>query len=179
MRPTIPIDLMVNLLVGESLAWASAGSVRRGEALTGRGLRTAAVLTLFTFVPFSIFYLAVYPDWSWSYYVDPGHISVMVTMAVPLWYLLAMVLGYAGAWAIARSGRTGALTALVAATALGVGAVNLLTLDRVMAVGTYSDFRSGGAVPLMKDPLRWWLLGMGAVFIPAWGYAIRRLKKGI
>ncbi len=178
MRPTIPIDLILNLLVGESLAWASSGSVRRGEALTGRGLRTALVLTLLTFVPFSIFYLAVYPDWSWSYYVDPGEIPLMVTMAVPLWYLLAMVLGYAGAWAIVRSGRPGGLTALVAVTVLVVGAVNLLTLDRVMAVGTYSNFHSGRAVPLMKDPLRWWLLGMGAVFLPAWGYAIRQLRKG-
>lgn len=109
----------------------------------------AAAGTVFTAAA-AIFY-ALYPDWMWMYYRDPG------TVPLPVVLLLFAILYYLplffGLW-VPRKLPTLKARAGVFAVAVALQLLEFVLLwNRYARVGTYEEFQRGGGVSLFESRL--------------------------
>ena len=139
---TIPGLVVINLLVGASVAFAARIQIRtlQRPLFTNRYFTSLAMLEGMIFVPIGIYFYSFYPDWSWMYLVDtaalPAGLGIMTQAAYPL----AAVMGYLVGYFSARGGSD--WVTLMFMGFVGVGFILLLFMakDKLLWVGTFEQY---------------------------------------
>jgi hypothetical protein len=118
-----------------------------------------------------IAFLAAYPDWDWSYLVDPQSLSA----TMPAWFLLAvMLMAWCGFWLGQRSARW-----LAAATAIPL-LYTAFFFNQTLHVGNRAQYLAGAA-PIFPADFRCfamgWLSWVVFSFLVAWWWLGRRNRS--
>ncbi|MGH2740161.1 MAG: hypothetical protein ACRDH6_06740 [Actinomycetota bacterium] len=131
----------------------------------GFAFETVAVLP----IALSVYVLA--PDWMWMYWVDSARLSVGVEVFAFAMYYVSFVAGFLLAPELER------LRARLAWIVWGMGSIGLLTAvvltkDRLLALGTVSEFEAGTTASFTGSPF--WvtlagLVGAGVFLVLALG----------
>jgi hypothetical protein len=143
------------VVLGLAFASAAVNQFREGRSPWGRELLAVLSFEAIVLWPVAIYLYLVHPDWSWMYWVDPASLPRGLLGLVLAAWLVALLGGYLGGWALIR--RRGQRSAWVA---LGAGAATWLTAvlvahARISRYGTYAAFHQGKAVPLGTVKLAW------------------------
>jgi hypothetical protein len=143
------------LLVGLSFAACARVQFTSGQKPWGRELQ--AVLSFETILvwPISIYFFAVFPDWSWMYLVDPHKLPYGVSVLVLLAFGTTLVGGYLIGWALLRSGRERWLHAALAVVTVVLVAFAVACRSRLLHGATYAEFQSGHALSFRDARLHW------------------------
>lgn len=158
MSPTVPFDLLTNLALGEVFALAGREEVRRASSpLASRTLLASALFEAFVFLPLGIFLFFHDTAWSLMYFADPESMSPGMRVAAGVLsmegYFLAILVGNLLTQALLRRGHDRAAEAALGATLAGIGVLTLLTWKRLLTVGTFAVWASGGGESLLTSTL--------------------------
>ena len=69
---TIPVLIVVNLLVGASIAYSARIQIRtlQRPLFANRYFTALLMMELMILLPVGIYFSSFYPDWSWMYLID-------------------------------------------------------------------------------------------------------------
>jgi hypothetical protein len=132
-----------------------------------------ALFAAIILAPATAYLYLAYPDWSWLYLVDAGHVPRLMVIPVVAAGAGALAAGYYGAARLLRVARRRTLPALLAGAAGVALLVGLLLRGRLLSAGSYGEFHAGRAVPLADVKLGYALaavlVGVGAAaLVVAW-----------
>ncbi|MDD5308432.1 MAG: hypothetical protein PHU25_14010 [Deltaproteobacteria bacterium] len=153
---TIPGFIIVNLLVGASVAYAARVQIRTLQRSIFQSRYFAALLMLegLILLPSGCYFLVFYPDWSWMYLVDPtrsgGALGAMAAIAYPF----AAALGYLVGYYSARGGSDWVTVMFMTFMGAGLAGLFLVAGDKLMWVGTFEQYhRNAGLARLPATSL--------------------------
>lgn len=131
------------------------GRIREAKNfLINRYFLGIALFELFFFVPLGAYLYYFYPDWSLMYFVDPGRMDPAtrqgVGIAALVCYLGAVKGGFFLSARLVRNQQESTAWLILLGLGLGLGIFSLLTLSRLLQVGSYSDWT---AFPRSTTPL--------------------------
>lgn len=169
MSATVPIDIALNLMLGSWFAHEGRGSTAAGR---GSWLESALAFELLVFLPIGAYLLAVYPDWSLMYLVDPSRLPAGAMAALLLAYPAALLAGFASGVAWRRRG--GAASRVTFAFGLLENLVTLAGFRRLITVTDFSGYRSGVGVPIWEHRLALELAAIVLLFVALLGLVLRR-----
>lgn len=177
---TIPALIVINLLIGASVAFCSRIQIRtlQRPVFTSRYFIALMLLEAMIILPIGIYFYSFYPDWSWMYLVDTASAGPgLAVMAISM-YPLAASMGYFVGYYSAR-GNSDWIT-LVFMVFLIIGIVGLFAVasDKVFWVGTYDQFYrdvslKGFASTSLLSSTVLSLSGLGV----CWGYLLYRFVQ--
>jgi hypothetical protein len=174
---TVPIDTFINIAIGQGLALAAARQIKAQDSgLLCESFGVAAGFAIACFAPLGLFLFWAYPDWSVMYWMalSPERAATL-RWIVPLLYVAACLGGYALAHRDIRAGHELRARVLFVVV-LGIEtAISLGGTQRLMRVGTSSQFREGTAPALWQDPLGPLLVSIGALFALSLTLLVTRL----
>ena len=149
----VPFDIPLALAAAGGLGWRAHGQ-RRDVAVTCAGLGVA--------VP-GLAFLEAYPDWDWSYLVDP---ATLPGTEKAVFVALVLLMGWLGHWIGSHHPRW------LLAPVLFLVVYPLVLWDRTLHVGTREAWLAGQAPVWPPDFLLFatvWFSMAGVVW--AWGVA--------
>lgn len=177
---TIPGLIIVNMLVGASIAWCARVQIRslQRPVFYNRYFSALVMLEIMIFVPVGMYYNGFYPDWSWMYLVDtrtiPAGLSVMALAAYPVAAAMGYLVGYFSAKGNAD------WVSILFLLFLGLGLVGMFIVgtNKLSHLGTYDQYRNNvnlekwTTTSLFPSILVTWP-GVAV----AWGYILLRFWK--
>ncbi|MBN2528736.1 MAG: hypothetical protein JXR76_20265 [Deltaproteobacteria bacterium] len=177
---TIPGLIIVNMLVGASVAWAARVQIRslQRPVFSSRYFIALIMLEIMIFLPVGIYFNGFYPDWSWMYLVDTRSIPAGLTAMALVLYPVAATMGYLVGYFSARGNSD--WVSLIFLVFLGFGLVSLFIVgaNKFTLLGTFDQYhnnvnlRSWTATSLFPSIVVCWL-GVAA----SWGYILLRFWK--
>jgi len=178
--PTVPQDVFISLSVGQLFAITAARDIRSGDAARDRAaLLRAVAFAAGVFWPIGVYLMAVYPAWSWMYFVDPGAHPAWLGYAATVAYPVTGIAGYLFGRALVRARRDALAVGGVVAANAALGALVVLPWSRFVRVGSYAEWAAGGGTPFWLDG--GWMRDMtiiGAVFgVAATGIVLYNLRR--
>ncbi len=155
MIPTVPFDLILSVFVG--LVFAACARVQFANGGTPWGRELAAVLSFEGIIvwPTALYFYLVHPAWSWMYLIDPARLPWGILGLVLLAYVVTLLGGYLGGWALVRVGKEKILFAVLAVVGLGLILFLIIARGRISHTGTFDDFHAGHALALGEGKLGW------------------------
>ncbi len=145
MIKTVPFDITASLVLGLLVPLINPDYIRGARHGVRNWYFVALVMfELFFFIPLGTYLFFFYPDWSLMFFIDPAAmdpVSLRMTGLLAICsYMAAAMAGFAVSAVLIRKDklRQAWTTALVLAGALGV--FSLITVTRLMEVGTYAQF---------------------------------------
>lgn len=155
MIPTVPFDLILSVFVG--LVFAACARVQFAQGTSPWGRELAAVLSFEGIIvwPVALYFYWVHPAWSWMYFVDPARLPGVVVVLVLLAYVVALLGGYMGGWALVRARKEKILYAALAAVGVALVIVLIACRGRVSSSGSYAEYHAGHALALGEGKLGW------------------------
>ncbi len=155
MIPTVPFDLIFSVFVG--LVFAACARVQFAGGASPWGRELAAVLSFEAIIvwPVALYFYLVHPAWSWMYFVDPTRLPWIVVILVLLAYVVTLLGGYLGGWALARMRKEKLLYAALAALGVTLVVILVVCRGRVSHAGTYAEYHAGHAMALGEGKLGW------------------------
>jgi len=153
---TIPGFIIVNLLVGSSVAYSAHLQIRTMQRPVSynRYFNALLLLEALVVIPAGIYFSAFYPDWSWMYLVDPlrsgGALGGMAVLAYPF----AAALGYLVGYYSARGGSDWVTVMFMTFMGAGLAGLFLVAGDKLLWVGTFEQYhRNAGLARLPATSL--------------------------
>lgn len=155
MIPTVPFDLIFSVFVG--LVFAACARVQFANGASPWGRELAAVLSFEAIIvwPVALYFYLVHPAWSWMYFVDPARLPGIVVVLVLLAYVVALLGGYLGGWALVRARKEKVLFAALAGLGVALVVFLIVCRGRVAHSGTYDEYHAGHALALGEGKLGW------------------------
>ena len=177
---TIPGFIIVNLLVGSSVAYSAHLQIRTMQRPVSynRYFNALLLLEALVVIPAGIYFSAFYPDWSWMYLVDtrglPTGTSVMAILAYPV----AAALGYLVGYFAARSASDWVTAVFILFVLLSFGGLLVMSGDKLAVLGTYEQYHRNVGLKafaesslLPSTALAWLCIGV------SWGYLLYRFAR--
>ncbi len=116
--------------------------------------------------PCAIYFYLAHSDWSWLYLIDSAKVPRLALITVLAAQAGALVGGYYGAARLVRSGKEPILRVALPAVAALLLLLLLVLRRRITHYGTYEQFQSGHALPILDVKLGYVLIavliGVGA-----------------
>lgn len=99
---------------------------------------------LFFFIPLGTYLYFYYPDWSLMFFADPAAMDPVAVRLTGLFavagYMIAAMVGFAVSATLIRKDRARQAWIATVVVAVGLGVFSLITMTRLMEVGTYAEF---------------------------------------
>ena len=140
---TIPINLIVCLLFGLTMAAAARTQILSGASPWQRELSLVLSFTLVAVAPTVAYFYWTYSDWSWMYLVDPGHLPTGTGLLVVVLVVLMVPLGFLSGYLLLRLLRqqgTAVLFALLGFLSTGLLLLLVIMRHRLGLLSSYEDF---------------------------------------
>lgn len=148
MIPTVPIDLVLNVAVGSSIALASRGTLRSQTLWRTPALWALIAFELFVFVPVGAYLLWRFPEWSVMYLLDAGALPMPDHGLAALYLVVAFGAFVATRQLLIKKRIWAALGVVAASLSLSL-AIAYFGRDSLLRVGSTQAFRS--APETMRD----------------------------
>jgi hypothetical protein len=162
---TIPGYIMVNLLVGASVAFSARIQIRNLQRpiFHNRYFTALMILEAMILLPAGIYYCGFYPDWSWMYLIDtnvmPTGLSVMAVAAYPI----AATMGYLVGYFSARGNSDWVTVMFMLFAAAGLVGLFAVAGDKLLWLGSFEQYhravglRSFPSTSLLPSAILTWL----------------------
>jgi len=179
--PTVPFDIIASFIFGVVIALACSAQVKEeGSAFFNPYFLGAVLFEVCFFLPFGVYLYYFYPDWSWMYFFDPGRLQPrtlkllgLVAMAC---YLGSLIFGFQVAQFLIRRGQ-GKAAGWMALTALvGLGIFSLITINRLMFIGSYADYQAGLSTLLLRHRVGYLNTMVGIIMAGSLFFMIRTFR---
>jgi len=179
--PTVPFDIVLSFIFGAVIALAGSARVREVKSAFLNPYFLAAILfEVCFFLPFGVYLYYFYPDWSWMYFFDPGKLELrtlkLLGFLAMAGYLGSLILGFQVAQFLIRQGRGKVAWGMVLTALVALGLFGLLTINRLMFIGSYSDYRTGLATLLLKHHVGYLNTLVGVIMAGALFFMIRTFR---
>ncbi|MBN2714925.1 MAG: hypothetical protein JXX14_03655 [Deltaproteobacteria bacterium] len=177
---TIPGLIIVNMLVGASVAWAARVQIRslQRPVFSSRYFLALMMLEVMIFLPVGMYYTGFYPDWSWMYLVDTRNMQVGLTLMSLITYPVAATMGYLVGYFSARGNSDWVSVMFVMFLGLGLVGLFAVGFNKFTHLGTFDQYQNNvnlkdwTSTSLFPSIIVTWL-GVGS----AWGYLLYRFWK--
>lgn len=177
---TIPGLIIVNMLVGASVAWAARIQIRslQRPVFQSRYFTALLMLELLIFLPVGIYYNGFYPDWSWMYLVDTRNIPAGLTAMALFLYPVSACMGYLVGYFSARGNSDWVSMMFLMFLGLGLIGLFIVGFDKFTHLGTFDQYHNNvnlkrwTTTSLFPSVLVTW---PGVVV--SWGYILFRFWK--
>ena len=173
MIETVFLDWALALGAGLLFGLAGRGEVASAPTLfRTRAFRWGLVYLHLGVLAISVTLYAIAPAWMWMYWVDPGHLPVVVVILAFVLYEVCYVAGFALAAELERWKRN-ATWGIAIAMFLAINAAEVATRTRLFHVGSYAEYAAGRAPlgirfsPFHLDPVMAIVLGPGLIAMVA------------
>jgi hypothetical protein len=175
---TVPFDLLLNFLIGASVALAARADLRERAVpvMKNRYIAGALVFELLIFWPIGIYLYALHRDWSWMYLLDGYKAPAVLGVAAMAGYLGMLIGGYAAVHVCLQRRRDRLAYAVTGVVALCLLALTIALGRRLIGYGTYAEFHAGKAMPLWHSKLGYVLAGAGPLFAAGWLFLLRHFE---
>lgn len=177
---TIPGFIVVNLLLGSSVAFSAHLQIRTMQRPVSynRYFNALMLLEALVVIPAGIYFATFYPDWSWMYLIDtrtlPTGTSVMAIASYPV----AAALGYLVGYFSARSASDWVTVVFMLFVVLSIGGLLIMSGDKLAVLGTYEQYHRsvglkafGESSLLPSIALAWLCIGV------SWGTLVFRFAR--
>lgn len=161
----LPLQVLAAYLAGAAVVFSARGPLSKTwEPLRTRYFTVVLVLAGSALVPAGLVLYALYPDWSWMYFVNPAQVPLLMGLLVVLLGLLgASVMGFFVTHRLMRR-RPRLLPWTLYGAAFGFVAIMAAGRHRLGRVAHYDAFHYGGtSLALSDSPLLLSLL----ILVPA------------
>ncbi|MBW2276093.1 MAG: hypothetical protein JRF63_01295 [Deltaproteobacteria bacterium] len=172
---TIPGYIVINLLVGASVAFSARIQIRtlQRPIFHNRYFSALMLLEAMILLPAGIYFCGFYPDWSWMYLVEtqaatPG-VSVMAVAAYPI----AATMGYLVGYFSARGNSDWVTVMFVLFGVAGIVGLFLVASDKLLWLGSFEQYhRAVGLQSLVSSSLLPSAVLTWLGTLTAWGYLV-------
>ncbi len=139
---TIPALIVINLLVGASVAFSARIQIRtlQRPVFTTRYFSALMILEAMILLPVGIYFYAFYPDWSWMYMVDSTQVLAPVEIMAMAAYPISGAMGYLVGYYSAKGGSDWVTILFMCFMGLGLFGLFIAAYDKVSLLGTYDQF---------------------------------------
>lgn len=177
---TVPGFIMINLLVGATVAFGARVQIRtlQRPVFYNRYFGALMLLELPLLVPAGIYFNGFYPDWSWMYLLDTRWLPMGINIMVVATYPIAGVMGYLVGYFSARSKSNWVTLMFMVFLVLGIIGFFAVGGDQFGSLGTYEQYhRNVGLEKLWNTSLlpsivlTWCGVGI------CWVYMVYRFAK--
>jgi hypothetical protein len=156
---------LLGFSLGVLFAWAAAQDLGRSTAgISGRSLLLVWTFALLVFAPVCAYFIAFEPDWSYAYLIDSQRLPSVVDIALVLFALLSVPLGFMVAAPSARSHRPTRVARIGGAPALIAVVVLMAGFSRLSVHATYAQYHGDfGTRGVAGGPLGYaliWMIGV-------------------
>lgn len=176
MIPAVPIDLVLNVAFGSSVALASRRSLGDQQLLRTPALWSLLSLQVFLFVPVGIYLLFMHPAWSMMYLHDANALPVPDT-ALAAGYPLAALVGFLVARKLIVKSKLLPAVMIFLGSMLLSGAIVWFGREQLLVLGTTQAFRSGPETmrATLGSELSFIVAGAGVAITLSWVVTLWRL----
>jgi hypothetical protein len=152
--------------VGLLFAWCARQQFTGGVAPWGRELMAVLSFEAIILWPIAIYYYAVFPDWSWMYFVDPRRLPTGAGVLVLLGNAAALLGGWLGGWWLLHERKEKFLYGALGGVGLLWIVFMIVCRGRLGSSGSFSEYHAGHAPSAGEGKLAWALpvtaIGMAA-----------------
>ena len=168
--------------MGAVIALACGRQVKESRsALFNLYFLGAMLFEILFFLPFGIYLYYFYTDWSWMYFFDPSRLAPrtvnILGLAAMAAYLGSLIVGFQMAQFLIRNNLEKTARLILVVAVAGLGIFSLLTLDRLMYIGSYPDYFAGQVVLLMRHKVGYLNTLVGLCMFGALVFMIRAFRK--
>ena len=141
---TIPGLIILNMLVGTSIAYSSKVQIRNLQRplFYNRYFTALLMLELMIFLPLGVYFNGFYPDWSWMYLFDTRNISPGLTAMALLAYPVTAVLGYLVGYFSAKSSSDWISLMFMFFLIFALAGLVAVGYGKFFFLGTYDQFQN-------------------------------------
>jgi hypothetical protein len=177
---TIPGFIVVNLLLGASVAFAAHTQIRTMQRPVSynRYFNALMLLEALVVVPAGIYFAAFYPDWSWMYLVDAAYLPTGTSVMAIAAYPVAAALGYLVGYFSARSASDWVTVVFMVFVLLSFGGLLVMAGEKLSVLGTYEQYHRNVGLKAFAESsllpsaaLAWLCIGA------SWGYLLYRFVR--
>ena len=163
---TVPLDMGLTFGIGMTFGIAGDEEVKKAECATKTGaFRKGLLYNTFVALGIAAILYKISPDWMLMYYTDHEKIPKPVKLGLFSLYNLMYVLGFIAVRKL-EAKREGLSRVAYACCMIMVNLYTLISIKRLLRVGTIEEFRNGEATFMLKSPVAL-VLGLGgAVAVP-------------
>ncbi|MFO8058859.1 MAG: hypothetical protein R6V10_16350 [bacterium] len=145
MIKTVQFDITASLVLGLVVPLLCPAYVKQARYAVRNWYFMALVMfQLFFFIPLGTYLYFYYPDWSLMFFADPAAMDPVAVRLTGLFavsgYMIAAMAGFAVSATLIRKNRARQAWMAFAVLAAGLGLFSLITMPRLMEVGTYAEF---------------------------------------
>ena len=177
---TIPGFIVMNLLLGSSVAFAAHLQIRTMQRPVSynRYFNALMLLEMLVVVPAGIYFAAFYPDWSWMYLVDARSLPIGISVMAIASYPVAAGLGYLVGYFSARSASDWVTVIFMLFVVLSLGGLLVMAGEKLAVLGTYEQYhRNVGLKAFTESSLLPSVALAGVCIGVSWGYLIYRFVR--
>ncbi len=149
MVKTVQLDIPLNILVGLGISWMARGRLVREESVLNKYFLVNLLYAVFVFAPVGFFLYYNYTDWSLMYFVDPKTLDASCGVAAGYGYIFGSLAGFYAGWICIKRGRADFIAPMAIAVSCVLGLYTLVTLPRLLNVGTYAQYHSDYDMPFI------------------------------
>lgn len=170
---------LLGFVLGAAFAWVSGDEIARSkDSSVSRSLVAVTLFSLMVYAPIAAYFLAVSPDWTYAYLVDPDRIPRAADLAAVLLNFASVPAGFLAAARAAASRHQGTVVRIAAGPAVLVLANIAAALPRLSVHATHAQFHGDfGVEPLSGSPLGYALIWMSAVLAGSVAWTVRGLRR--
>lgn len=142
---TIPALIVINLLVGASVAFSARIQIRslQRPVFATRYFSALMLLEGMILLPVGVYFYAFYPDWSWMYMVDSTQVSPAVEVMTMLVYPVSGTMGYLVGYYSAKGGSDWVTILFMCFIGVGLFGLFVVAFDKISLLGTYAQYQRG------------------------------------
>lgn len=176
MIPTVPIDLVLNVTVGSSIALASRGTFGSQTLWRTPALWTLVVFELLVFVPVGAYSLWRFPEWSLMYLFDAGELPIPDYSLAAL-FPAAAVGGFLATRLLLIRKKLWPAAGLLVGSLAVTAAIAYLGRESLLHVGSTQAFRSAPETMrgIVGTQLGYLVAGAVVAVAIGWGTTLWRL----
>jgi hypothetical protein len=179
--PTVPFDILLSFIFGAGIALACAPQVKgAGSAVLNPCFLGAVLFEIFFFLPFGIYLYCFYTDWSWMYFINPAQLAPrtvkILGFAAMIGYLAALIAGFQVAQFLVRRRLEKTGWAMLGAALLALAVFSLLTINRLMNIGSYNAYFADQATLLVQHRVGYLTALVGIIMAGALFFMIRTFR---
>jgi hypothetical protein len=172
---TIPGYIVINLLVGASVAFSARIQIRtlQRPIFQNRYFTALMLLEAMILVPAGIYYCGFYPDWSWMYLIDTQSTAAGVSVMAVTAYPIAATMGYLVGYFSARGNSDWVTIMFVLFGVAGIVGLFFVASDKLLWLGSFEQYhRAVGLQSLASTSLLPSVIITWLGTLTAWSYLV-------
>ncbi len=180
MVATVPADLIINFILGLSIAYSGRMDLRRTprSVLATRYFAALLLLVGLVYLPVGGYLYWFHTDWSWMYLVAPARLPGGMGILVLAAYAASAFAGYGIGAVRLRDGKERSVVVIATIAAVALAAVTVLLRRRLYWVGSYAQFHAGFPMQaIFRTRLVAALVVMGGAVLFGWAFILYRFAR--